>query len=78
MEFEMYVRPTLGAKEAYVPGLTQDYVAKKYGIPHDDVAKLGSAENPYGPSPKAAEAVKLAAKIDNYASAAIGGCLVFS
>lgn len=62
----MYVRPTLGAKEAYVPGLTQDYVAKKYGIPHGDVAKLGSAENPYGPSPKAAEAVKLAAKIDAY------------
>jgi histidinol-phosphate aminotransferase len=62
----MYVRPSLGAKEAYVPGLTQDYVAKKYGIARDDVAKLGSAENPFGPSPKAAEAVKLAAKIDNY------------
>ena len=35
--------PELGAREAYVPGLTQEYVAKTYGIPAGDVAKLGSA-----------------------------------
>lgn len=58
--------PELGKKEAYVPGLTQDYVAKTYGVPVEDVAKLGSAENPFGPSPKAAEAVKAALKIENY------------
>lgn len=58
--------PALGASEAYVPGLTQDYVAKTYGIPVADVAKLGSAENPFGPSPLAAEAVKQALKIENY------------
>ena len=58
--------PQLGTQEAYVPGLTQDYVAKTYGIPVGDVAKLGSAENPFGPSPKAAEVVKAALKIDNY------------
>ena len=46
--------PELGRKEAYVPGLTQEFVAKRYGIPVGEVAKLGSAENPYGPSPKAA------------------------
>ena len=58
--------PELGRKEAYVPGLTQEFVAKRYGIPVGEVAKLGSAENPYGPSPKAAEAVKAALGIDNY------------
>jgi histidinol-phosphate aminotransferase len=58
--------PTLGTKEAYVPGLTPDYVAKTYGIPVGDVAKLGSAENPFGPSPKGLAAVKQALKIENY------------
>jgi histidinol-phosphate aminotransferase len=58
--------PELGRKEAYAPGLTQEVVAKRYGIPVGEVAKLGSAENPYGPSPKAAEAVKAALGIDNY------------
>ena len=43
--------------EYYVPGLTADYVADRYGIAAADVAKLGSAENPHGPSPKARAAV---------------------
>ncbi len=59
--------PALGTKEAYVPGLTQDYVARTYGIPVEDVAKLGSAENPFGPSPKALAAVRQASeRIDLY------------
>ena len=36
--------PGLGLKEAYVPGLTKEYVAQTYGIPLEDVAKLGSAK----------------------------------
>jgi histidinol-phosphate aminotransferase len=58
--------PVLGTKEAYVPGLTQEYVAKIYGIPASDVAKLGSAENPFGPSPLALAAVQQALKIASY------------
>jgi histidinol-phosphate aminotransferase len=58
--------PALGTQEAYVPGLTQDFVSETYGIPVGDVAKLGSAENPFGPSPKALAAVHLAAKIASY------------
>jgi histidinol-phosphate aminotransferase len=58
--------PSLSSKEAYVPGLSKEYVAKTYGIPIDDVAKLGSAENPFGPSPKAAAAVKAALKLEVY------------
>lgn len=63
----MYLsNPSLGAGEAYVPGLTPDYVSATYGVPIEDVAKLGSAENPFGPSPKALAAVKQAAKLSNY------------
>jgi hypothetical protein len=43
LENSMFLsNPVLGTKEAYVPGLTQEYVAKTYGIPASDVAKLGS------------------------------------
>jgi histidinol-phosphate aminotransferase len=53
--------------EVYVPGLSREYVAEKYGVPLDDVAKLGSAENPHGASPKAIEAVKWAeSRLDIY------------
>ena len=52
-----YAHPGLVAPEYYVPGLTVDYVAQRYGIAPDQVAKLGSAENPFGASPKAREAV---------------------
>lgn len=52
---------------AYVPGLAKEYVAETYGIPLGDVAKLGSAENPFGPSPKALAAVEQAkSRIDIY------------
>ncbi len=63
-----FENPSLLAKEAYVPGLTREYVSQRYGIPLDDVAKLGSAENPFGPSPKAAAVVRAAMHIDNYPS----------
>jgi histidinol-phosphate aminotransferase len=54
-------------EEAYTPGLSREYVAKTYNVPVDDVAKLGSAENPFGPSPLASAAVKeSSARIDNY------------
>lgn len=53
--------------EVYVPGLPTEYVAQTYGIPLDQIAKLGSAENPHGPSPKALAAVTEAAgRIDIY------------
>ena len=43
--------------EYYVPGLPVDYVTARYGIAPDEIAKLGSAENPYGASPLARQAV---------------------
>ena len=59
--------PALLVEEAYTPGLSREYVAQTYGVPVDDVAKLGSAENPFGPSPLALAAVtEASARIDNY------------
>ena len=52
-----FAHPGLENPEYYVPGLPVDYVAQRYGIRPEDVAKLGSAENPYGTSPKAREHV---------------------
>jgi len=43
--------------EVYVPGLSAEYVARTYSIALEDVAKLGSAEHPHGPSPMAMEAI---------------------
>jgi histidinol-phosphate aminotransferase len=58
--------PALGTREAYVPGLSKDYVSRTYGIPFADVAKLGSAENPFGPSPKAAAVIRSATDLEVY------------
>ncbi len=49
--------PGLKNPEYYVPGLPVDHVAQRYGISPADISKLGSAENPYGASPKAKAAV---------------------
>lgn len=59
--------PALAALETYTAGLPREFVAERYNVPIDEVAKLGSAENPFGPSPKAAEAVKKAmSRLDIY------------
>jgi len=43
--------------EPYMPGLSRAYVAQHFGFDPSEIAKLGSAENPFGPSPKALVAV---------------------
>ena len=51
----------------YKAGLPRDLVAERFGIPPEEIAKLGSAENPFGPSPKAQAAIELGkTKIDLY------------
>ncbi|MCP4227162.1 MAG: aminotransferase class I/II-fold pyridoxal phosphate-dependent enzyme, partial [Actinomycetia bacterium] len=52
-----YAHAGLRDPEYYVPGLPVDYVATRYGITSTEIAKLGSAENPHGPSPLARQAV---------------------
>jgi histidinol-phosphate aminotransferase len=64
----MYLNnPALLSYETYVPGLPREQIAAQFDIPLEDVAKLGSAENPFGPSPLAVEAVGGAlSRIDIY------------
>jgi len=44
--------------EPYVPGRSREEVARRYGFDPDEIVKLGSNENPLGPSPKAVEAAR--------------------
>lgn len=57
----------LATCETYTPGLSREFVSEKYAVPLEDVAKLGSAENPFGASPMAAAAVEKAiTRMDMY------------
>ena len=44
--------------DSYVPGRSQDEIAQQFNLNKDEIIKLGSNENPWGPSPKAVEAIK--------------------
>jgi len=50
-----FAAPHILALTAYEPGKPEDELKRELGI--DDVVKLASNENPYGPSPKAIEAL---------------------
>jgi histidinol-phosphate aminotransferase len=51
------LRPALGQLKPYVAGKGFGEISRKYGIRPDAIVKLGSNENPYGPSPKVCEAI---------------------
>ena len=51
------VRPMIRELEPYVPVEPHEVLAKREGIPPEQVIKLDANENPYGPSPKVAEAL---------------------
>lgn len=53
------VRPEIRNLPTYNAGLSIDYVRAHYGV--TSIAKLGSNENPYGPSPRVTEALIAAA-----------------
>ncbi len=52
------VRPHLAAMPGYKPMDPIDVVARELGLPEERIAKLDGNENPYGPSPKVAEALR--------------------
>src|SRR3990170_3832784 len=58
MRFEKLVRPTVKDIKEYVPGKSVEEIARKYGLDPDTIIKLGSNENPLGPSPRAVAAIK--------------------
>ncbi|MDF1557751.1 MAG: histidinol-phosphate transaminase [ANME-2 cluster archaeon] len=57
----------------YIPGKSTEDIFAGYGIRPEDIIKLGSNENPLGPSPRAVEAVrKMADSISVYPSVDAG------
>src|SRR4051812_28989718 len=52
------IRPDLLDLPGYVPITPSDVLAERLGIAADDVIKLDGNENPFGPSPKALEAIR--------------------
>ena len=53
----MKPRQIVSDMDSYVPGRSQDEIAAEFGLKKEDIIKLGSNENPGGPSPKAIEAI---------------------
>ena len=54
----MKPRRIVDEMDSYVPGRSQDEIAQEFNLKKEDIIKLGSNENPWGPSPKAMEAIK--------------------
>ncbi|MDD4163097.1 MAG: histidinol-phosphate transaminase [Methanothrix sp.] len=51
------LRPVLSQLKPYVAGKGFGEISRKYGIAPEAIVKLGSNENPYGPSPRVAQAL---------------------
>jgi len=49
--------PALSRLRPYVAGRGFGEISRRYGIPATQIVKLGSNENPYGPSPNVADAL---------------------
>lgn len=56
MDYQKLIRPEILAIEPYVPGKPIEEVQRELGL--DDIIKLASNENPFGPSPQAQQAIK--------------------
>ena len=53
----MKARKIVEEMDSYVPGKSQDEIASDFNLKKEDIIKLGSNENPWGPSPKAVKAI---------------------
>ncbi len=60
MNFKDLVKPRVLTQPIYEPGKPISAVAREYGLDPGRVLKLASNENPFGTSPKALEAAKMA------------------
>ena len=61
----MKPRQIVDEMDSYVPGRSQDEIAQEFNLNKDEIIKLGSNENPWGPSPKAMEAIENEIKLIN-------------
>ncbi len=57
-DLEHALRPALRGMRGYSPIAPPEEVAAQYGVPVERIVKLDANENPYGPSPRAREALK--------------------
>ncbi len=57
MEIARLIRPDLAALEPYTPIAPFEALSERLGLPADQIVKLDANENPYGPSPRALEAI---------------------
>jgi histidinol-phosphate aminotransferase len=62
------LRPDIASLEPYTPVVPLDVLAARLGLPVERIVKLDANENPYGPSPRAMEAL---AALDGRAEVAI-------
>ena len=53
----LWYSPAVGRLTPYTPGLSAQDVASEFGVSPSEVVKLGSGENPLGPSPAAIQAI---------------------
>ena len=56
--FSKSLRPCLNSLKPYVAGKGYTEISRKYGILPERIVKLGSNENPYGPSPRVLSALQ--------------------
>ncbi len=57
MKTEEFIRPDIAEMEAYIPIVPFEVLSQRLGRDPQDIVKLDANENPYGPSPKALEAL---------------------
>jgi len=57
MDIGTLMRPDLAALQPYTPIVPFEALSERLGIPVDQIVKLDANENPYGPSPRAIEAL---------------------
>ncbi len=57
-KFSKSLRPCLNSLKPYVAGKGYTEISRKYDVPLEKIVKLGSNENPYGPSPRVLSALR--------------------
>lgn len=57
-KYSRNLRSCLGELKPYVAGKGIGEIAKKYGFLPEEIVKLGSNENPYGPTPRVWDAIR--------------------
>lgn len=72
MNLDTLVKPSVRTQPVYEPGKPIEYVARELGLEPAGIIKLASNENPWGPSPRAIAAAKLA--LEHGALYPDGGC----